>query len=177
MTTQRSSYFGSSARPAINRALSKQQYRRSIIVQPAGWLSRSYLTGLILPGEGLSHFLISTLLENDRSAISRIGDEANLYGGFTYASKSYWSTACVVGRILAAGKGASECMGWLSSAVLPKGTEDGWVNIEVEISPRSGMCHFRSLVISPYPGYFCLYSSFPQEKINRHSISSQLRHM
>ena len=145
MTTQRSSYFGKLAGPAVKRALSKQQHRRSVMVQPSGWLSRSYLTGLVLPGEGLSHFLISTLLENDESAVARLGEEANLYGGFTYASKSYWSTACIVGRILAAGKGASECMGWLSSGVLPKGTDDGWINIEVEMPPKSGMCYSNSL--------------------------------
>ena len=114
------------------------------MVQPSGWLSRSYLTGLVLPGEGLSHFLISTLLENDESAVARLGEEANLYGGFTYASQSYWSTACIVGRVLAAGKGASECMGWLSSGVLPKGTDDGWVNIEAEMPPKSGMCYSNS---------------------------------
>lgn len=139
MTTQRSSYFGNSAQIAIKRGLSKQQNRRSVMMQPSGWLSRSYLTGLILPGEGLSHFLISTLLENDRSAVARLGEEANLYGGFTYSSKSYWSTACIVGRVLAAGKGASECMGWLSSEVLPKGTEDGWVYVGAEMPPKSGM--------------------------------------
>jgi hypothetical protein len=139
MTTQRSSYFANSARPAIKRGLSKQQPRRSFMVQPSGWLSRSYLTGLILPGEGLSHFLISTLLENDESAVAHLGEEASLYGGFKYSSKSYWSTACIIGRILAAGKGASECMGWLSSEVLPKDMEDGWVNVEAEMPPKSGM--------------------------------------
>jgi hypothetical protein len=145
MTTRRPSYFGNSSRPAIKRALSKQQLRRSVMVQPSGWLSRSYLTGLVLPGEGLGHFLISTLLGNDESAVARLGEEANLYGGFTLASKSYWSTACIIGRVLAAGKGASECMGWLSSGVLPKGTDDGWVNIEVEMPPKSGMYYSNSL--------------------------------
>jgi hypothetical protein len=163
MTTQHSSYFGNSARLVIKHELSKQQQRRSIMVQPSGWLSRSYLTGLILPGEGLSHFLISTLLENDESAVARLGEEANLYGGFMYASKSYWSTACIVGRVLAAGKGASECMGWLSSGVLLKGTEDGWVNIEVEIPPKSGMCYSNSLTTSQCLWRFCLYSFFVQE--------------
>lgn len=145
MTTERSSYFSNSARPALKRALSRKQYRRSVMVQPSGWLSRSYLTGLILPGEGLSHFLISTLLENDESAVSRLGEEANLYGGFLYASRSYWSTSCIVGRVLAAGKGVSECMGWLSSTVLPKDTDDGWVDIEVEMPPQSGTCYSKLL--------------------------------
>jgi hypothetical protein len=106
--------------------------------QPSGWLSKSYLTGLILPGEGLSHFLMSTLLENDEIAVARLGEDANLYGGFVLADKSFWSTACIIGRVLAAGKGASECMGWLSSTMKPKGVGEGWVNVEVELEPRSG---------------------------------------
>jgi hypothetical protein len=57
---------------------------------------------------------------------------ANLCGGFVYSGKSFWSTASVVGRVLAAGKGAVECMGWISSDVIPEGLGDGWVNVEVE---------------------------------------------
>jgi hypothetical protein len=34
--------------------------------------------------------------------------------------------------VLAAGKGAVECMGWISSDVIPEGLGDGWVNVEVE---------------------------------------------
>jgi len=112
---------------------------------PSGWLSKSYLTGLILPGEGLSHFLISTLLENDEAAIGQLGEQANLYGGFVYSRKSFWSTACIIGRVLAAGKGSSECMGWLSSPILPNGVGQGWVNIEIELEPRSGMLPFASI--------------------------------
>lgn len=143
MTSNRSSYFDELSRPTHKRHLSRTQQRRSIIMQSAGWLSRSYLTGLILPGESLNHFLISTLLENDVAAVAQLGDEANLYGGFIYSSKSYWSTACIVGRVLAAGKGVSECMGWLSSDVVPKGTEDGWVQVEVEPPWSNGMSIIR----------------------------------
>jgi hypothetical protein len=138
-TTQQSSYFGSPARSNLKRGLLKRKQSRSALMQSAGWLSRSFIYGLIFPGECLSHFLISTLLENDEAAVARLGDEANLYGGFIYSSSSYWSTACIVGRILAAGKGASECMGWLSSNVVPKEMGDGWVNIEVEAAPHDGM--------------------------------------
>jgi hypothetical protein len=142
MSTQRSSYFGNSLRrPGIRRTLSKQ-ITISATIHPSGWLSRSYLTGLILPGEGLYHFLISTLLENDATAVSQLGEEANLYGGFMYAEKSFWSTACIIGRVLAAGKGASECMGWLSSETLPKGISSGWVNVEAEVAPQDGKTLF-----------------------------------
>ncbi|PQE05017.1 helicase protein [Rutstroemia sp. NJR-2017a BBW] len=93
----------------------------------------AFVSGLILPGEGLSHFLISTLLENDEEAVAKLGEEANLYGGFVFSERSFWSTACIVGRILAAGKDVSECMGWISSGVKPRGiTREAWVNIDVE---------------------------------------------
>lgn len=139
MTSQRGSYFGSgnSKRPIMRRGLSKQK-RMSAMIHPSGWLSKSYLTGLVLPGEGLGHLLVSTLLENDTSAIAALGEEANLYGGFMYSGKSFWSTSCVIGRILAAGTGASECMGWLSTDCMPKGAKEGWVNIDVEVAPQDG---------------------------------------
>lgn len=120
MPTQRSASYFSKRRPGFGRVLSSQS-NITAITRPAGWLSNSYLSSLILPGEGLSHFLISTLLENDSAAIAKLGDQANLYGGFIYGGRSFWSTACIVGRVLAARKGASECIGWISSDVTPRG--------------------------------------------------------
>ena len=115
-----------------------KQHNLSAAFHPHGWLSNSYVSGLILPGEGLSHFLISTLLENDDTAVLKLGQEANLYGGFAYGNRSFWSTACIVGRILAAGKGSSDCVGWVSSDIVPHGIGEGWFDIEVETVPESG---------------------------------------
>lgn len=105
-------------------------------LHPAGWLSKSYVSGLMLPGEGLYHFMMSTLLETDLVAMTKLGPMANLCGGFVYSGKSFWSTACVVGRVLAAGQGAVECMGWISSDVVPHDLNDGWINIDVEEIPE-----------------------------------------
>lgn len=44
----------------------------------------------------------------------------------------------MVGRVLAAGKNATECMGWVSSEVLPRGVGESWVDIEVERPPPTG---------------------------------------
>lgn len=130
ITAQRTSYFGGpTQRPSLKRGLSRQQ-RISTLIHPSGWLSRSYLTGLILPGEGLGHLLISTLLENDENAVRTLGEEANLYGGFIYENRSFWSSGCIVGRVLAAGGGSVECMGWISSDILPQNIGEGWLNIE-----------------------------------------------
>jgi hypothetical protein len=121
----------------------------SAMIHPSGWLSNSYISGLVLPGEGMSHFLISTLLENDEMALSRIGEEANLYGGFSYEGKSFWSTSCIVGRVLAAGIGASECVGWISSDVTPKGAGETWVNIDTVLAPQAGMLPLVKSVPKP----------------------------
>lgn len=137
MNTQHSSYFGKSDKPVVKRGLSKQGAKTAVL-RPEGWLSKTYLSGLILPGEGINHFLIATLLENDENAVARLGEDANLYGGFVYMNKTFWSTACIVGRVLAAGKGASECMGWMSCDIVPKGLGDGWVNVEVDLEPALG---------------------------------------
>lgn len=97
-----------------------------------GWLSRSYLTGLILPGEAISHFLMSTLLENDRLAIAALGDSANLYGGFIYRERSWWSKASTLGRVLACLEGSTECMGWIALTTLPATMPDGWYAVASE---------------------------------------------
>lgn len=99
-----------------------------------GWLSRSYLTGLVLPGEAISHFLVSTLLENDPVAISSLGSSANLYGGFTYAGRTYWSKNSIVGRVLACIEGSVECAGWISCPKVPQNTT-GWHSIHSEQLP------------------------------------------
>ncbi|CAM1501743.1 Fc.00g037270.m01.CDS01 [Cosmosporella sp. VM-42] len=132
---KRTSYFGqwdvSSGEGKYDRRPS-QRRKLAAALHTSGWLSKSYVFGLMLPGEGLYHYLMATLLENDSEAMSKLGPYANLCGGFVYSGKSFWSTSCIVGRVIAAGKGSAECMGWVSSDILPVGLGDGWVNIEVE---------------------------------------------
>ncbi|KAL2871579.1 uncharacterized protein BJX67DRAFT_377337 [Aspergillus lucknowensis] len=85
-----------------------------------GWVTRAWLSGLVLPGDCISHLLMSTILENDADAIATLGPVANLSGGFSYREKSWWSQECIVGRVLASLQGTSICMGWIESGVLPK---------------------------------------------------------
>ncbi|KAI3327027.1 hypothetical protein HD806DRAFT_520033 [Xylariaceae sp. AK1471] len=129
---QRSSYFGGDRASTDNKKQLVRRRKVEAALHASGWLSKSYISGLILPGEALSHFLMSTLLENDSEAIAKLGPTANLCGGFVYNGKSFWSTACIVGRVLAAGKGSAECMGWISSDIIPQGLGEGWVGITAE---------------------------------------------
>ncbi|KAF8540056.1 hypothetical protein BDD12DRAFT_804822 [Trichophaea hybrida] len=120
--------------------------KSSILTVPSdmgcgGWLSRSYLTGLILPGEGLSHLIMSTLLENDPVAVEVLGYNANLYGGLQYMGKTWWSRYCIVGRVMAGCEDVEEDCGWIGpvigSGVIVDGEgnvmvgqiPDGWVDV------------------------------------------------
>ncbi|KAJ5699134.1 hypothetical protein N7462_001139 [Penicillium macrosclerotiorum] len=108
-----------------------------------GWISRSWLSGLVIPGEAISHLLIGTLLENTPDAIERLGPFVNLYGGFLFRGRSYWSKASIVGRVLSGLDGAQTCMGWVGSDVLPRDAftlqplEPGWFEIKMQKAMRS----------------------------------------
>ena len=108
---------------------------------PGGWLSRSWLTGLVLPGYTSCHLLISTLLENNPQALAEIGNTALLHGGFILNGRSWWSKACIVGRVIAPSEGVSECMGWISTPGLLLVNRLGvrlpsrWVNVEAAQTP------------------------------------------
>ncbi|KAK1013510.1 hypothetical protein LTR54_004417 [Friedmanniomyces endolithicus] len=150
----RLSYFGGGgganhsprARPGLSRMTTAQSMQllatsfppqdidRDDGFEVGGWLSRSWLAGLVLPGEPAGHFLISTLLENSPRAIDVLGDAANLYGGFVYQGRGFWSKACVVGRVSAAVAGARECAGWVSVPCIESQTrlEDGWLDVDVK---------------------------------------------
>lgn len=145
---QLNDYFGRVQKPAVRRNNSKSlrvplsttllslvDKSKPAVSDIGGWLSRSFLTGLILPGEAISHFLISTILENDQSAIAALGDTADLYGGFVYNDKSWWSKSSIIGRVMACSRGAQECMGWIHVDKLPDGAFDGWHSIRSEQVP------------------------------------------
>ncbi|KAG4278778.1 hypothetical protein FPRO04_06099 [Fusarium proliferatum] len=140
--SKRGLYFGAWDRPGSQKDKTRPQRRKlAAALHPSGWLSKSYIYGLVLPGDGMCHFLMATLLENDSKAMERLGSFANLCGGFVYSGKSFWSTSCIVGRVIAAGQGSAECMGWVSSDILPLGIDEGWVNIEVEEVAEEDKAH------------------------------------
>ncbi|KAF2458241.1 hypothetical protein BDY21DRAFT_216113 [Lineolata rhizophorae] len=143
--TPRSLTLFSSSRASSNRNSAATQANIApedddmMDVDIGGWLSRTFFTGLILPGECMAHFLISTLLENDSLAVAALGDSANLYGGFVMGQRSWWSKACVVGRVLAAMEDATECMGWISVPCVPSGSNvDGWIDLLPDLPVSSG---------------------------------------
>ncbi|SPQ19639.1 fd881106-be12-482f-a766-05a7941ab296 [Thermothielavioides terrestris] len=87
--------FGAPKTETSPRRTSSRPKKISAALHPSGWLSKSYVSGLMLPGETVCHLLMATLLENDPEALSRLGPMANFCGGFVYSGKSFWSTACI----------------------------------------------------------------------------------
>ncbi|KOS19833.1 hypothetical protein ESCO_005714 [Escovopsis weberi] len=122
-----------------------QRRRMAAALHSSGWLSKSYVFGLMMPGDALSHFLMATLLENDSEALLRVGSFANLSSGFVYSEKSFWSTSCIVGRVLAAGNGSAECMGWVSTDITPQGALEGWIHVAVQEVPSKYRLRMRVL--------------------------------
>ncbi len=108
---------------------------------PGGWLSRSWLTALVLPGETACDLLISTLLENEPEVLKKLGETALLHGGFSLGSRSWWSNACVVGRVFAPCEGGTQCMGWISTPKLLLVDErmdplsSQWIDVESRETP------------------------------------------
>ncbi|KAI1408079.1 hypothetical protein F5Y13DRAFT_114534 [Hypoxylon sp. FL1857] len=133
--SRRTSYFAGDKSAVHDRRQPSRRRKIEAALHASGWFSKSYVSGLILPGEVLSHYLMSALLEVDEDVLTKLGPMANLCGGFVYNGKSFWSTACIVGRVLAAGQGAAECMGWISSDIIPRGLEEGWVDVAVDAVP------------------------------------------
>ncbi|KIW97026.1 uncharacterized protein Z519_02418 [Cladophialophora bantiana CBS 173.52] len=82
-----------------------------------GWLSHSWLSGMILPGTSICDILMSTLLENDPNpqTLRDLGSASlPLRGcGFILDGSSWWSKSCIVGRVMAPMRGAKESMGWI----------------------------------------------------------------
>ncbi|OTB05031.1 hypothetical protein M426DRAFT_73147 [Hypoxylon sp. CI-4A] len=132
---RRASYFSGDKSSTHDRRQPSRRRKIEAALHESGWFSKSYVSGLIMPGEVLSHYLMSTLLEVDDDALTKLGPMANLCGGFVYNGKSFWSTASIVGRVLAAGQGSAECMGWISSDIIPRGLDEGWVNIAADAIP------------------------------------------
>ncbi|KAJ5724246.1 hypothetical protein N7488_002281 [Penicillium malachiteum] len=131
-------YTRSQSRRCIRLRSSCREDNDPHATEKLGWISRSWLSGFVVPGEGISHLLIGTLLENDVEAIAQLGPTANLYGGFIYENRSWWSKTCIVGRVLSSMDGSQTCMGWVGCDIVPCDAntstplDPGWFEVHVQ---------------------------------------------
>ncbi|KAF3942392.1 hypothetical protein ABW19_dt0207882 [Dactylella cylindrospora] len=112
-TASRGSYFGYMANKRTSSVIVRNMGQ-------GGWLSRTYTTGLVLPGEGLSHLVMGCLLENDTLALNEIGEQGSMYGGiirrtleYAGSTASWWSINNIVGKVLATYTSPRSYGGWV----------------------------------------------------------------
>jgi hypothetical protein len=75
----------------------------------------TYFSGVILPGPTLPFLLMNTLVDCDRG--SDLGALTHIHPqcGFQYRSTTYWSSTCIVGKVLA--PQCREIAGWIGPAI------------------------------------------------------------
>ena len=99
-----------------------------------GFLGRTWLSGLVMPGDAGCLSVMACLLEQDSQA-AELGSTAYLHSGFVLNGRSFWSKFCIVGRVLAPAKESTECMGWINTPEFQPLDRDGnaykdvWLNV------------------------------------------------
>jgi hypothetical protein len=78
-------------------------------IELGSFLSRSWLMGLVMPGDAGCLSIMACLLEQDKRA-AKLPRTAYLHAGFVLDGRSFWSKFCIVGRVLAPLKGSRECV-------------------------------------------------------------------
>jgi hypothetical protein len=75
----------------------------------------SWFTGVILPGPTLPWLLMNTLIDCDRDTGEELKYLTHIHpnSGFQYRANTYWSSQCIVGKVLGAGRGVNQVAGWI----------------------------------------------------------------
>ena len=111
-------------------------------VELGGFLGRSWLSGLVMPGDTGCLSIMACLLEQDRRA-AKLGKTAYLHGGFVLEGRTFFSKFSIVGRVFAPAKRSTECMGWVNTPqLLPidhgkKPFTDTWLDITSSKPPET----------------------------------------
>ncbi|KIV98447.1 uncharacterized protein PV09_09735 [Verruconis gallopava] len=91
----------------------KDAYEKSIEDRSADALS--WFTGVVLPGPTLPWLLMNTLIDCDRDTGDELTTLTHIHpnSGFQYRANTYWSTQCIVGKVLGASRGVRQAAGWI----------------------------------------------------------------
>ncbi|KAL9097720.1 MAG: hypothetical protein Q9165_000046 [Trypethelium subeluteriae] len=75
----------------------------------------SWFSGVILPGPTLPWLLINSLIDCDPRSSYNLNFLTHMTpsSGFQYLSNTYWSSRCIVGKVLGAARGVNETAGWI----------------------------------------------------------------
>ena len=99
---------------AVEEALLERDYRARPVEDRSAdaW---SWFSGAILPGPTLPWLLMNSLIDCDPGSSDKLYYLTHMApsSGFQYRTSTYWSSCCIVGKVLGAARGVSEAAGWI----------------------------------------------------------------
>jgi hypothetical protein len=79
----------------------------------------SWFSGIILPGRTLPWLIMNSLIDCDRDTGDALKFLTHMQpaSGFQYRANTYWSSQCVVGKVLGAARGVKQIAGWIGPCI------------------------------------------------------------
>jgi hypothetical protein len=79
----------------------------------------SWFSGMILPGKTMSWLIMNTLIDCDRDTGDALKYLTHMHcaAGFQYRANTYWSSQCIVGKVLGAARGVTQVAGWVGPCI------------------------------------------------------------
>lgn len=79
----------------------------------------SWFSGIILPGRTLPWLIMNSLIDCDRDTGDALKYLRHMQpaAGFQYRANTYWSTSCIVGKVLGAARGVKQIAGWVGPCI------------------------------------------------------------
>ena len=123
----------------------KDEHEKSIEDRSAD--AMSWFTGVILPGPTLPWLIMNTLIDCDRDT----GDQLNSLthmdpnSGFQYRANTYWSSSCIVGKVLGASRGVRQVAGWIGPCYYSPELERAQCVIVKQLEPLDQKLNAREI--------------------------------
>jgi hypothetical protein len=79
----------------------------------------SWFSGIILPGRTLPWLIMNSLIDCDRDTGDALKYLTHMQpaSGFQYRANTYWSSQCIVGKVLGAARGVKQIAGWVGPCI------------------------------------------------------------
>lgn len=79
----------------------------------------SWFSGIILPGKTLPWLIMNSLIDCDRDTGDALKYLTHMQpaSGFQYRANTYWSSQCIVGKVLGAARGVKQVAGWVGPCI------------------------------------------------------------
>jgi len=79
----------------------------------------SWFSGIVLPGKTLPWLIMNSLIDCDRNTGDTLKFLTHMQpaSGFQYRANTYWSSQCIVGKVLGAARGVKQIAGWIGPCI------------------------------------------------------------